>query len=136
MRYKLIGVLLIILIISGCYTGPETGRSAFTIVPDAEALSLQQFNQLKRTEERVNDWETNERLQRVGRRIAGLVGNDLPDAEWEFVVFKNDTSINPFAMPGGKVGLYTGMLKLATTDDLLATVIGHEIAHVAARHGS
>jgi len=72
----------------------------------------------------------------VGGRIATAVGRDLPGAKWEFVVFDAPETVNAFALPGGKVGVYTGLLKLAETDDELAVVIGHEIAHVTARHGS
>lgn len=61
----------------------------------------------------------------------------MPNAKWEYVVFENDKMINAFAMPGGKVGVYTGMFKkLIQTDDDLAVVVGHEIAHVTARHGN
>lgn len=77
----------------------------------------------------------NQRVQRVGERIAEAAKEDIPNASWEFVVFEDD-QINAFAMPGGKVAVYTGLLKVAKTDDELAIVIGHEVAHVAARHSS
>ena len=60
----------------------------------------------------------------------------MPNAEWEFVVFDDADQINAFAMPGGKVAVYTGLFKVAKTDADLAVVIGHEIAHVVAKHGS
>ena len=75
------------------------------------------------------------RVNVVGGRIAEVVGDDLPGAEWEFVVFESP-DLNAFALPGGKVGIYSGLLKVTETDDELATVVGHEIAHVTARHGS
>ncbi len=136
MRYKLLCVFF--LFISGCYTVPETGRSALSFIPDAElkALSLQEFSRLKMTERISRNYEMNNRVERIGHNIARVVGKDIPGAEWEFVVFENDNLINAFALAGGKVGVYTGMLKIATTDDLLATVIGHEIAHVSAKHGN
>ncbi|HLP25080.1 MAG TPA: M48 family metallopeptidase [Acidobacteriota bacterium] len=74
-------------------------------------------------------------MTRVGQRIASAVGRDLPSAQWEFVVF-DSPEVNAFALPGGKVGVYTGLLNLAASDDELAVVIGHEIAHVTARHGA
>jgi predicted Zn-dependent protease len=61
---------------------------------------------------------------------------DIPNAAWEFVVFEDDDQLNAFAMPGGKVGVYTGIFKVAKTDADLAIVVGHEIAHVAAGHGN
>jgi metalloendopeptidase OMA1, mitochondrial len=57
----------------------------------------------------------------------------MPDADWEFVVFDNN-QINAFAMAGGKVGVFKGLFKIAKTDDQLASVIAHEIAHVTAKH--
>ncbi|MDR2673749.1 MAG: M48 family metallopeptidase [Opitutaceae bacterium] len=74
-------------------------------------------------------------MRRVGQRIAGVVGRDIANAEWEFVVFDSE-QVNAFALPGGKVGVYTGLLKLAASDDELACVMGHEIAHVTSRHGA
>ena len=58
---------------------------------------------------------------------------DLPDAQWEFVIFKDNTP-NAFALSGGKVGINTGLLKITTTDALLAAVLGHEISHATAHH--
>ena len=78
----------------------------------------------------------NAMVQRVGRRIAEAAGDDIPDADWEFVVFDDSTQINAFAMSGGKVGVFTGLLELVDSDDELATVMGHEVAHVAARHSN
>jgi hypothetical protein len=69
------------------------------------------------------------RVQGIGKRIAEAVGDDLPSAEWEFVVFESP-DLNAFALPGGKVGVYTGMIQFAESDAELATVMGHEIAHV------
>ena len=71
----------------------------------------------------------------VGERIAKVVSDDLPEEEWEFVVFESP-DLNAFALPEGKVGIYSGLLKVAKTDAELAAVMGHEIAHVTARHGS
>ncbi len=56
-------------------------------------------------------------------------------ASWEIVVFEKE-DINAFAMPGGKVGVYTGLIKLTETPDQLAAVVGHEIGHVVARHAA
>src|SRR5690606_15446664 len=62
------------------------------------------------------------------------VAGEKPD-RWEVQVF-NDETPNAFALPGNKIGVHTGMIKLATTADQLAAVIGHEIGHVQARHGA
>lgn len=98
-------------------------------------MGAQSFAEMRQSEPVSSDPRTNERVQRVGRRIAAAVGDALPGAQWEFVVFESK-DLNAFALPGGKVGVYTGLLRLMESDDELATVMGHEIAHVTARHGA
>jgi predicted Zn-dependent protease len=126
-----------LLIFSGCYTVPETGRQAF-IIPMGDEVSQGEaaFAAVKSKETVSRNPLYNERVQRIGARIAEAVGSDLPTAKWEFVVFDEPKTINAFALPGGKVGVYSGLLGLAVTDDELAIVMGHEIAHVTARHGA
>jgi predicted Zn-dependent protease len=124
------------LCLAGCYTVPETGRKSLVIVPpDQEAqLGAQAFADIRAQEKVSTDPNALARVVRVGQRIAAAVGDDVPAAQWEFVVF-DSPELNAFALPGGKVGVYAGLLNLATSDDELAVVIGHEIAHVTARHG-
>lgn len=98
-------------------------------------MGLSAFAQIKQEEKISSNAAVIERVRRVGQRIAKSVGRDLPNAAWEFVVF-DSPQVNAFALPGGKVGVYTGLLALAETDDELATVMGHEIAHVSSRHGA
>jgi metalloendopeptidase OMA1, mitochondrial len=122
---------------AGCQTVPETGRSQLIMISSREeaAMGLQAFQQIKRDEKISDDVELNLRIQRMGRRIAESVGRDMRHAEWEFIVFESD-QINAFALPGGKVGIYTGLINLADSDDEIAAVIGHEVAHVTSRHGA
>lgn len=126
------------LALTGCYTVPETGRSALVLVSPAEELRMgaAAFTDLKAKEKVSGDIVANARVRRIGDRIAAAVGDALPGAKWEFVVFDEPGTVNAFALPGGKVGVYTGLLKLAEADDEVAVVIGHEIAHVTARHGA
>ncbi|HTJ77649.1 MAG TPA: M48 family metallopeptidase [Rariglobus sp.] len=126
-----------VLLLAGCVTNPETGRSQLMLVsPGQEAqMGLASFTQIKKQEKISTDPAANARVTRVGRRIAAAVGREIPNAQWEFVVF-DSPQVNAFALPGGKVGVYTGLLKLASTDDELAIVMGHEIAHVTSRHGA
>ncbi len=72
-------------------------------------------------------------VREVGNRIA-LAANK-PEYEWEFNVIQDDKMVNAFALPGGKVAVYTGILPYTEDKDGLATVIGHEIAHALVRHG-
>jgi predicted Zn-dependent protease len=124
--------------LAACTTVPQTGRSALHLVPAAQLASMAatQFGQMKQQTPISRDPTYNAMLQRVGERIAYVVGADLPNAQWEFVVFDDDEQINAFAMPGGKVAVYTGIFKVAKSDADLAVVVGHEIAHVVAQHGN
>lgn len=137
LRRSFCGFLLIALFgLAGCYTNPVTGRqyAVMTSLNEEMQLGAQAFADVKRAERVSTDPAANARVQRVGRRIAAVVGDQLPGAQWEFVVFESK-ELNAFALPGGKVGVYRGLLDLAASDDELATVIGHEIGHVVARHG-
>jgi predicted Zn-dependent protease len=120
---------------TGCTTVTETGRKQFLIIsPEQEmALGLSSFGQLKKEVPISKDARANELLQRVGRRISAVA--DLPGAQWEFVVFESKEA-NAFCLPGGKVGVYTGILPITRDEAGLATVIGHEVAHAAAHHGA
>jgi metalloendopeptidase OMA1, mitochondrial len=137
MKRVTLSLLAALLALSGCYTNPVTGRKSLVLLSQGEEASLgaQSFQAIREKEPVSKDPAAIERVNRVGQRIARAVGSELPDAKWEFVVFESKDA-NAFALPGGKVGVYTGLLKLAASDDELATVIGHEIGHVTARHGA
>ena len=122
---------------AGCYTNPVTGRKSLVLISPGEEVQLgaQSFQAIWAKERVSADPAANARVQRIGRRIAEAVGNELPGAKWEFVVF-DSKDLNAFALPGGKVGVYTGLMQLAENDAELAIVMGHEIGHVIARHGA
>lgn len=124
-------------ILVGCTVVPETGRKQLIMVSAQEEaeMGLAAFQQIKAEETVSTNVMAIDRVDRVGRRLAASVGRSLPDAKWEFVVFESE-DLNAFALPGGKVGVYTGLLALAETDDELAAVMGHEIAHVSSRHSA
>lgn len=128
-------VLLAAALLAGCHEVPVTGRRAMNLVDEKEVtkMSIAMFDDLKRRQRPSRDKDRIAQLQRVGERISKVVFWDMPDADWEFVVFDNP-QINAFAMAGGKVGVYSGLFKVAKTDDQLAAVIAHEIAHVTAKH--
>jgi metalloendopeptidase OMA1, mitochondrial len=119
----------------GCMTVPETGRRQFNIVSaDQEMeLGLSSFEQMKKEMPLSKDASINAMVQRVGKRIAAVA--DLPNAQWEFVVFESKEP-NAFCLPGGKIGIYTGILPITRNEAGMATVMGHEVAHAVARHGA
>jgi metalloendopeptidase OMA1, mitochondrial len=128
-------VALLALLFAGCYTNPVTGRKAMNLVDDKEVtkMSIAMFDDMKHQYRISKDKEMNEQLQRIGDRLSKVVFWDMPDADWEFVVF-DVAQINAFAMAGGKVGVFKGLFKIAKTEDQVASVIAHEIAHVTAKH--
>jgi predicted Zn-dependent protease len=130
-----LGAILLMTVV-GCTTAPVTGRKQFNWYSEGQEaqMGIASFSAFK-TQYTINDDpQLNLLVQRVGARIAAATGNDLPNAQWEFVVFENEQP-NAFCLPGGKVGIFTGILPITKDEAGLATVIGHEVAHAAARHG-
>lgn len=123
-----------LLVAAGCATAPYTGRKQVLMVSQKKELSLgyQAFKQIKKQSKPSKDQALQARVQRVGERIAQAA--DRPDYRWEFIVFEDDDTANAFCLPGGKVGIYTGLFKYIKNDADLATVISHEAAHALARH--
>ena len=129
-----IGWLLAAIVVAGCQTVPETGRRQFNVfsTSDEMQLGLTSFTQMKTNVPISHDPKANALVQKVGQRIAAVAA--LPGAQWEFVVFESKEA-NAFCLPGGKVGVYTGILPICRDEAGLATVLGHEVAHAVARHG-
>lgn len=123
-------------LLSGCTTVPVTGRPQLNLISPGQEmqLGLTSFNELKKQTPVSRDAAATALVQKVGQRIAAVAGPDMPDAPWEFVLF-DSKEVNAFCLPGGKVGVYTGILQITTDEAGMATVLGHEIAHAVARHG-
>ena len=119
---------------SGCATEPVTGRKQFLMTGAGQevALGLNAFESLKKETPISKDAAQKALLEKVGHRIAAVSG--MADAQWEFVLFDSPQA-NAFCLPGGKVGVYTGILPITRDESGLATVLGHEVAHALARHG-
>ena len=127
-------LLSLALLAAGCVTEPVTGRKQFMVTGASQevSLGLSAFESLKKETPISKDATQKALLEKVGRRIAAVA--DMPNAQWEFVLFDSPQA-NAFCLPGGKVGVYTGILSITRDESGLATVIGHEVAHAVARHG-
>ncbi|PTC05292.1 Zn-dependent protease [Vibrio mediterranei] len=123
-------------VIAACSSSP-TGRNQLILFSDAQMsqLGAQSFEQMKKEQKVSTDKEVNAYVQCVAKTITDHVPPQPEFSEWEVVVFDSD-QVNAFALPGGKIGVYTGLLNIAVTPDQLATVIGHEVAHVLADHSN
>ena len=119
----------------GCAYNESLGRNQFLIVDDSALI--QQSNaawaETLRSQKVSSNAAQNERVRRVGGRIVQAAG--LAGRSWDYAVFE-DASPNAFVLPSGQIGVTTGLLKLVQNDDQLATVLGHEVGHVVARHAA
>jgi predicted Zn-dependent protease len=123
----------LVLLVAACATVPYTGRHQLLLTSEGsmDKLGYQAFQEIKHQYKICREPEINALVTRVGRRIAAAAHR--PDYHWEFVVFDNKEA-NAFCLPGGKVGIFTGILKYTKNEAGLATVISHEVAHALARH--
>jgi predicted Zn-dependent protease len=139
-------LILIILTSIGCSTVPLTGRRQLSLVPESDvmALSLTEYDKFIKSNKLSTDKNKTALVKKVGERIAKAVeaymasaglSKNLEGYKWEFNLVE-DPSVNAWCMPGGKVVVFTGLLPITQTEAALATVMGHEIAHAVARHGS
>jgi predicted Zn-dependent protease len=122
------------LVPAACETVPYTGRSQLQLLsPDEEAkMGVQSYQEIVGKATVSTDQQATAMVQRVGSRIAAVT--DLK-YQWEFKLIADDKQANAFALPGGKVAVYTGILPITRDEAGLAAVLGHEIGHVVARHG-
>jgi predicted Zn-dependent protease len=132
-KFALAFICGLTVLMAGCATAPYTGRRQLMISSEERetSMGLQAFRYLKQRYPVCRDPAVTETVQRVGGRIAAAANR--PDYRWEFVVFENKEA-NAFCLPGGKVGIFTGILKYTRDEAGLATVMAHEAAHALARH--
>jgi predicted Zn-dependent protease len=121
------------LLVAACASAPYTGRRQllFSSEGSETRMGYQAFDQIKRQYRISRDPEANALVAQVGRRVADAA--QRPDYRWEFLVFEGKEA-NAFCLPGGKVGIFTGILKYTRDEAGMATVISHEVAHALARH--
>ena len=124
-------LLIAVALLAACATSP-TGRSQLMLMPESQMtqMGLQAFENIKKEIPVDTGTNASRYVNCVAQAITREVGGS-----WEIVVFKDD-SANAFALPGRKIGVNSGLLKVAVNQDQLATVIGHEIAHVLAHHSN
>lgn len=121
--------------LAACAYNPTLGRDQFLLVDDsALAQSAQQaWAETLATNTVSRDRAANARVERVGSGLVRAAG--LADRPWQYVVFE-DRAANAFVLPGGRIGVNTGLLDLVENDDQLAAVLGHELAHSVANHAA
>lgn len=128
--------VVILVILAGCATNQSpTGRSQTLLfsAQQMDQMGAESFEQMKQQQALSKDKQRIAYVRCVASRITAVLPVGQP--KWEVVLFESE-QINAFALPGGHIGVYTGLLKVATNQDQLATVIGHEVAHVLANHSN
>jgi len=122
-------------VLAACETVPYTGRSQLQLMsPQQESqMGAQAYKEIVGKAKLSTDAAASEMVTRVGKRIAAASGH--PEYQWEYRLIQDDKQVNAFALPGGKVAVYTGILPVTRDENGLAAVLGHEIGHVVARHG-
>ena len=141
----LLGLLVPVALLSGCETNPYTGRSQFLMTSVSEEMKMgaQAYDQVKSDPKMKpsQDPREIEPVKRVAARIVEAAKRSkyaemAQQFHWEVTVFKEDKTANAFALPGGKMAVYTGIFPMAKTEAGLAAVMGHEVVHALARHGA
>lgn len=127
---SIVPLALTALLLSACSTQPTYQQDA-----EMQAEAARAFNQMRASMPLVTDRETIDFVACVAQAVVEVLEPPYNDIEWELAIFESE-SVNAFAMPGGKIGVLSGILKVTENEHQLATVIGHEIAHVTARHSA
>jgi len=144
MKYTLIVTALLAASLVGCQANPVSGRQQLVLVSEdqAQASSAQAYtqtlNEAQKQGKLSTDAALNNRVRRITDRLIGEAKRMYPpsrDWQWSVAVI-DDPSLNAWCMPGGKMAIYTGIVqKLKLTDDEIAQIMGHEIAHALLGHG-
>ena len=132
---RCISVFIVFSLFFGCVTTPVTERRSLVLIPfDKEvALGEEAYREILKKEKLSLDGQLITIVERVGHQIAAV--SSMPNLKWEFKLIESPQK-NAFALPGGKVAIYTGILPVCANEAGLATVMSHEVAHAIARHGA
>lgn len=144
--FKILFPILVLVTLYYCTTVPITGRKQLNIIPASQinALSFQQYDEFLKSNKLSNDAQATAMVKKVGLNIKAAVeryfaernwSKQLEGYQWEFNLIESN-EVNAWCMPGGKVVVYTGILPITKDETGLAVVMGHEIAHAVAQHGS
>ncbi len=133
---KFILSLSLIFFLVSCSKSP-TGRNQFAFMSDEKLAQMgaESFEQMKKEVPITENKALVNFVQCVADEITPNVAKSTHSGDWEVVVFESE-QINAFALPGGKIGVYTGILNVTENQDQLAAIMGHEIAHVIAKHSN
>lgn len=141
----LVGILLVLLVgVTGCQTNPYTGRWQLMMIPASQEMQMgaQAYQEVKNDPKmhQSTDPREIEPVKRVAARVIEAAKRSkyseaANQFDWEVTVIKDDKTMNAFALPGGKIAVYTGIFPVAKTEAGLAAVMGHEVVHALARHG-
>jgi predicted Zn-dependent protease len=138
---------LLLVIVQSCKTVPVTGRKQLNLVPNSmiQAMAFSQYDSVVKASPTLSQYDSRAQMvSNVGSRIQQAVetymqqnnmSKDLKNFKWEYNTIEENI-VNAWCMPGGKVVVYTGLLPVSQTEEGLAVVMGHEIAHAIARHGN
>lgn len=134
-RRSLVAAAMTVLGVAACTYNEDLGRNQllFTGEDTMAQAAASSWDQLKTQRTVSNDPRYTSRLAAVAPRLIRAAGED--PSKWEYLVFE-DPSLNAFALPGGRIGIHTGIMDIMQNDAQLAAVVGHEIAHVQYRHSA
>jgi predicted Zn-dependent protease len=133
------------LIVNSCTSAPITERKQLKIIPEAKLnmQAAQIYEQIKEKEKMSDDKKSLNKIREIGKKMEDSISeyfsqtnqiDPTANFNWEYILIDNDKVKNAWCMPGGKIGVYTGMLDVTKNEDGLAAVMGHEIAHAVAKH--
>ena len=133
--FALLGFVLALSVLAACESVPITGRSQLNLISEGDevAMGAQAYKEVVGKAKVSGDSVANAQVTRVAQRIIAV--SERPSLPWEVKVI-DDKQANAFALPGGKIAVYTGILPITKDDAGLAAVVGHEVGHVLARHSA